>query len=173
VDPKRRPKEAKDPTIRESKGALLEAAQAAIKERRDMPRPLPPGSLPPTGFGRTVFRLTLMMLMAAGALVLASQPSWLAGPKLPVETPAVRAASATLSLVDAMSRVRAYSDVRGKLPARLEDAGVENPGIIYRVVDNTNFEVSVAAGDSIVSLRSTDSLRPRLVDALLTLQRRA
>jgi len=112
-------------------------------------------------------------MIAAGALVLASQPAWLAGPRLPVETPAVRAASATLSLVDAMSRVRAYSDLRGRLPARLEEVGVENRGIIYRVVDTNHFEVSVAAGDSIVSLRSTDSLRPRLVDALLALQRRA
>jgi hypothetical protein len=76
-------------------------------------------------------------------------------------------------LVDALSRVKAYADLQGKLPDRLDQVGVENSAIQYRVVDGVHFEVSVAAGDSIVSLRSTDSLKARLVGALLALQRRA
>jgi hypothetical protein len=170
VDPKRRPP---DPTPRESKGALLEAAQAAIKERRDQPPQRPLGAPPEAGVGRAIFRWILVMMIAAGTLIVASRPTWLSGPRLPVESAAVKAASATLSLVDAMSRVKAYSEVRGRLPARLEEAGVVNREITYRVMEGQQFEVSVAAGDSVVSLRSTDSLRAKLVDAIIVLQRRA
>lgn len=172
MDPKRRPKDPKDPTIRESKGALLEAAKVAIKEQRDLPRPRPPGS-PAQQADRSILRWTMAMLIAAGVLIVVSQPTWLAGPKLPVESPTVRAASATLSLVDAISRVKAFSDLRGRLPTRLEEVGVENREIQYRIVEGLQFEVSVATGDSVVSLRSTDSLKARLIDAILALQRRA
>jgi len=122
---------------------------------------------------RRVLRGTLALLTASGALIVMSKPQWLAGPKLPAETPAVQAASATLSLVDAISRVRAFTDLRGRLPAALKEAGVDNPEINFRVVEGLTFEVSIATGDSVVSLRSTDALKPRIVDAIMALQRRA
>lgn len=169
MDPKH---QAQTPSIRQSKEALLEAAQAAITDQRDRPV-IGLGRRPPSGPGRQIFRLTLSLLIAAGTLILLARPSWLAGPGLPEESSAVRAASATLSLVDAMSKVKAFSELRGRLPSRLQEVGVSDREIRYRVVEGTTFEISVAAGDSVVSLRSTDSLKPRIIDAILALQRRA
>jgi hypothetical protein len=158
-----------EPTLRQRKSALLEAAQAAIADQRAKQGVREP----PEDSGRGhALRVALGLLLLAGSTLLIMRPSWLAGPRLPTETPAVRAASATLALVEAVSQIRAYRQIRGVLPRSLGEAGVENPAIGYRVRGGTEFEVHLRAGDSTVVVSSTDSLKPRVVTAILTLQRR-
>src|SRR5262245_29982016 len=90
-----------EPTIRESKSKLLEAAQAAIADQRakavDAARAQAARSR-----GRNAFRVTLGLLSIGGSAVLAARPAWLVGAKLPSETAEVKSASVTLSLVEAM-----------------------------------------------------------------------
>lgn len=161
----RRPIEPRTP--RESKSALLEAAQAAVAAKQvpvDAPREGSPR--------RTATRIALGLALLVGSGLLLSRPAWLAGPALPQETLAIRAASATLALVDAVSRVSAFQAARGVLPATLQDAGVANPDIDYRRLAGDHFEVRMLAGDSTVVMRSSDSLKPAVVRAILTLQQR-
>jgi hypothetical protein len=117
--------------------------------------------------------MALSVLILVGLGILIGQPTWLAGPGLPEEPRAVQAASATLALVEAMSRVSAFREVRGSLPSSLVEAGVLNPEIRYERMDGQEFRVALAAGDSMVVLRSTDSLRTVVEHAILTLQRRS
>jgi hypothetical protein len=167
MDPTKRP----DPSLRQSKTALLEAAQAAIADRKTKA-----GTGPPPGFkpqrSRTPFRSVLVLFMAVGTGVLVAQPSWLVGPRLPKETEAVQAASATLALVEAVSHVKAFAAATGRLPTRLTDAGVSNQAITFRPLAGEEFEVSLQAGDRLIALRSTDSLKAIVVNAIVTLQRR-
>jgi|GEM_PF-6840073 len=111
--------------------------------------------------------------MVTGAGLLAARPAWLAGPTMPVESPEIRTASATLSLVDAISKIESHLMAQGRLPSRLTDIGVPNTGIRYRVLDSTAFEVSLATPDTTVVLRSTDSIRVKTIDAIRVLQGRA
>lgn len=166
------PKKPRDPSLRQSKEALLEAAQAAIKDQRNRP---PAGLRPPPtpGVGRQVFRGVLVVLIAAGAVMVAVRPPWLSGPSMPAETPTIRAASATLSLVDAISKVEAHFTAKGTLPARLTDVGVPNSGIRYKILDTSAFEVSLATPDTTIVLRSTDGIKARTIDAIRTLQGRS
>lgn len=161
----------RSPSMRESKGALLEAAQAAVADSRSRP-PADHQPIRSSGVGRTVFQVIMVGIIGAGAAILITQPSWLVGAKLAPESRAVQTASATLSLVDAISKVKAFVDLRGRLPSRLDEAGVDNHAVRFKALEGTVFEVSVAAGDSVISIRSTDSLKPRVVDAILALQRR-
>jgi hypothetical protein len=148
----------------------LEAAQAAIAEKRARQGGLPHG--PATAGGRSL-RAILSGLILVGVGVLIAQPTWLAGPGLPDEPRAVRAASATLALVEAVSRVSAFREVRGSLPTSLAEAGILNPDMRYERIGGQDFRVALSAGDSLVVLRSTDSLKPVVVNAILTLQRRS
>lgn len=166
------PNDPPNPSIRQSKEALLEAAQAAIADHKNRP-PVLPGGRKVGGSGRVVFRLVLVGLMVAGASVLSVQPEWLVGPKLPADDAAVQTASATLSLVDVVSKIEAYTTVQGRLPTKLSDVGVRNAAIRYRIVGESAFELSLSAGDTTVALRSTDSLKPRMVEAIRVLQRRS
>jgi hypothetical protein len=166
------PNDPVNPSIRQSKEALLEAAQAAIADHRNRP-PVPPGGQPRGGTGRFLFRLVLVGLIATGAGVLALQPVWLTGPTLAAEDPTIRAASATLSLVDVISKIEAFTTLQGRLPTQLSDVGVQNAAIRYRIIGEAGFEVSFTAGDTTVALRSTDSLKPRMVEAIRVLQGRS
>ena len=161
-----------EPSLRQSKTALLEAAQAAIhdqKARSDAPtRPFLAASP-----GRNVFRGLLVILTLASGTVLIVQPAWLVTPKPAPETPAIQAASATLVLVDAVSRIKSFAEATGRLPARLKEAGVVNPAISLRPIEGTEFEVSLAAAGATMSLKSTDALKPLVAGAIKTLQGRS
>lgn len=159
-----------EPTLRQSKSALLQAAEAAVadqKVRAAEPRRRPPQS---TGRGR---RLVMGLLIVVGGVLLAWRPDWLAGPSLPRETPAVQAASVTMSLAQAVSSIKAYQATHGRLPATAQAAGVTNPAISYRALANGEFAVSAQGADSLITVRSTDSLQARVVAAIRTLQRRS
>ncbi|MGE0440683.1 MAG: hypothetical protein AB7L66_08020 [Gemmatimonadales bacterium] len=158
------------PTQRESKSALLDAAREAVADRRSQPRPLPPGSRPAES--RTAVRVLLGLVIAAGAGLLAVRPAWLAGPAPRAEAPEIRAASMTLSLVDAISRIKTYRDTAGQLPASAALAGVPDPGVVLTVTGPDSFEVSLGEGPGRQTLRSTDSLRTTVAQAIRTLQTR-
>ena len=165
-------KPAADKSIRQSKEALLEAAQAAVADQKNRPpldRARPPQ---PSGTGRRVFRGSMLVAMVVGAGVLAAQPVWLTGPKLPNEDNAVQAASATLTLVDALSKVQSYLARQGRLPRQLREAGVEHPAVQLRVIADPDFEVSLRMADSTISIRSDEPIKPRMVAAIRVLQRR-
>ncbi|MFN0179485.1 MAG: hypothetical protein ACKVZ0_11860 [Gemmatimonadales bacterium] len=166
------PNDPVNPSIRQSKEALLEAAQAAIADHKNRP-PVPPGGQRRGATSRFLFRLALVGLIATGAGVLALQPEWLTGPTLPTEDPTIQAASATLALVDVVSKIEAYTTVQGRLPTQLSDVGVRNAMIRYRIIGESGFEVSFTAGDTTVAVRSTDSLKSRMVEAIRVLQGRS
>jgi len=159
------------PTLRESKSALLEAAQAAVADQRTKGRarrrPWEAQSK-----ARTAVRSTVGVLTLAGIGLLLLRPSWLAGPTLPPESAQIKAASATLALIDAASHLRAYQSATGQLPERLKDAGVPDLGIRYQRMDSANFLIRLAAGDSTLTLRSTDSIKPLVTQAVQALRGR-
>ncbi len=158
---------ASEPTTRSSKAALLEAAQQATQDRTARPGPpVPPKS------GRTAFRAFLAAVSVTSAAVLLAKPLWLVGPAPPSETPAIKAATATMALVQILSQLQAYQSATGHLPATLGDVGVVDSAITYRPGAAGDFEVLMQAGDSVVSIRTTDSLKTRVVDAIRTLQGR-
>jgi len=160
------------PTPRQSKSALLEAAQAAVADQRGRPIPSGPPAPPEPG-SRTFLRVLLGSLIIAGAVILGLRPSWLTSPPPPPESPAIQTASATLALVEAVSRVNAFQQIRGSLPRTLAEAGVADRSISYRQLTRDTFEVAVPAGDSTLTIRSTEPLKPKVVQAILTLQRRS
>jgi hypothetical protein len=157
------------PTARQSKSALLEAAQEAVAVERSK------GNLPPANptTRQSLARITLGLVLLVGCGLLIARPAWLAGPALPRETLAIRAASATMALVEAVSRVSAYREARGTLPATLGEAGVAHPEVRYRRLAGDHFEVRLELGDSTVVLRSFDPLKPAVTQAMRTLQARS
>ena len=155
------------PTARSSKSALLEAANQAVADNKSRPAPGPR----PTP-RRTGLRSLLAALMVVSGATLVAQPAWLVGPKLPSETPAIRAATATMALVVAVSQLQTYLSANGHPPASLRDVGLADSAIGYRALADGDFELSMRAGDSVVSVRATDSLKTRIVDAIRTLQGR-
>ncbi len=156
-----------EPTTRSSKAALLEAAQEATQDRKA--RPGPPAS---PKSGRTAWRAFLAAVLVIAAAVLLAKPLWLVGPTPPSETPAIKAATATMALVEVVSQLQAYQSANGHLPTTLAEAGLVDSAITYRPGPAGDFEVLMQAGDSVVSIRTTDSLKTRVVDAIRTLQGR-
>lgn len=156
-------------TLRQSKSALLEAAEAAVADRKGKPDRLSTGPVPQA----SRLRPLLVGLLIAGAALLIWRPTWLAGPSLPPETPAVVTASATMALARAISHIKAFNAANGRLPSRLSDAGIQDAAIEYRPLPNGEFTVSRQGGQSMVTLRSTDSLEARVVEAIRILQRRS
>jgi hypothetical protein len=164
-------KAGREPTLRETKTKLLEAAQAAVLDQRT--KALNDRRLSGrVSRSRGAFRMFMGTVLLAGAGVLATKPAWLTGPAMPPETVEVKQASVLLSLVEAMSHVNAYVEVNGKLPPTLREAGVINPAIRYSPDGEVRFSLSLQTADSTVTLSSSDSLLPRVVNALRTLQRR-
>jgi hypothetical protein len=158
------------PTARQSKSALLEAAQEAVAIQHAKGQSRPPA---PPSLRQSAARVTLGLVVLVGCGLLIARPAWLAGPAPPREPLAIRAASATMALVEAVSRVSAYREARGTLPATLGEAGVAHPEVRYRRLAGDHFEVRLELGDSTVVLRSFDPLKPAVTQAMRTLQARS
>ncbi len=165
---KPRPTSAPDPTARSSKSALLEAAQQAIADQQT--RPARRGPVPARR--RVVLRGLLAVLLTSSGATLLLQPAWLSGPKPKAEAPEIEAATATITLVQLVSRVQAYQEENGHLPDTIRDIPGANPAVTFHAENGGAFELSLKAGDSVVAVRTTDSLQARLVEAIRTLQRR-
>ncbi|HKJ93670.1 MAG TPA: hypothetical protein VJ957_10895 [Longimicrobiales bacterium] len=88
---------------------------------------------------------------AAGATVLAPKP-----------LPAPTAQQAETDLRAAMflqaERIEAYIHDHGQLPARLADAGSATPGVEYRQIDSTAYELVGTNGPATVHFRRGQSL---------------
>ena len=164
LDPKRR---GDDPTIRQSKSALLEATQAAVEARKKAPA----SPIAPTG-SRRRFRM-LLLIAVVGGTVLVAQPHWLVGRVPAPETNDIRYASATLVLIEAIGQVRAYATTKGQLPSLPSEAGVTNPAVTLKPLQGGEFELGMQVGDFRIAVRSTDALKPLIVRAVQSLTRRA
>lgn len=145
---------------RDSKSDLLDAARAAIQDRevkaaeaaiaaRMVPRKR---------------RLGILILIGlAGIVLLVLQPMWLVGPKAPPpETPRVAIASVRLALLRQRSQIVNFTKARGRLPADLAEAGAIVPGVQYERTGDGAFRLIAGAGDSVIVLRSSDSMKPFL-----------
>jgi len=154
-------------TARASKSALLEAALEAVADQNSRPsRAVPPAAR------RLVLRGFLVALLAASTGVLVAQPGWLVGRKPPPESPTIQAATATMRLMAVVSRLQAHQAANGQLPMTLAGIGLADSAVSYRTGPEGYFEISTRAGDSVVSVRATDSIRLRMVEAIRTLQGR-
>lgn len=158
-----------EPTLRQSKSALLEAAQAAVEEQKTRTGKAAGGP----GSARAGFRLLLVLVVVLAGAIVVAQPGWFVSSEPPIEPAAIRTASARLALVDAIGRVRSYTTTAGQLPPTPDAAGVTNRDISLKALSGGEFELSLKAGDSLIAVRSTDSLKPLVVEALRALQRRS
>jgi hypothetical protein len=158
-------------TPRDTKSVLYEAALEAVQERaararaRAEQRPRPRRRFPRLAF--------LIAVAVIGGALLLIRPAWLAGPdRLPPESPAVAAASMRVILWRERELVQAFQQRTGRLPASLGEAGSTAVGLEYRQ-DGTGFRLIGRAGDSLITLRSSDSAAAFLGDSFSRLRQRS
>lgn len=158
-------------TPQDTKSVLYEAALEAVQERaaqaraRAEQRPKPKRRFP-------LMALLLAVGMIGGVLLLL-RPTWLAGPDtLPAESPGVAAASMRVVLVRERELVLGFQRRTGRLPSSLAEAGSTAAGLEYRQ-DETGFRLTGRAGDSLITLRSTDSVTAFLGDSFSRLRHRS
>jgi hypothetical protein len=156
------------PTLRDSKSSLYEAALAAVKAREDASaqRPLPKRT-------RIPLLAILLLVAAAAAILLLLRPVWLVGPDAPPpESPGIVAASVRLTLLRERQLVVDYSKQHGHLPGSLNE--VDNPrnDIRFQSTGPDQFVLSGIAGDSLITLHSTDTMSAFLGTTLRALRNR-
>jgi hypothetical protein len=155
------------PPARDSKTDLLEAARAVIKDGHEKARR---ARLQPEERRRVGF---MTVLSVAGLVLVLLQPSWLAGPDaLPPETPAIVEASMRLSMIRELQRVSDFEKHTGRLPTSLAEAGSSVPGLGYEALPEQHFRLFAQAGDSLLVLRSTDSISRFLGNSLREIKNR-
>ena len=156
---------------RDSKSDLLQAAQAAVKDRGEAAVAAAAAANTPAGRKRRLG--TLAVLGVIGAVLLIIQPEWLVGPAAPPpETPAVATASLRLTLLRERDRVFAFQKRFGRLPATLGDAGVLTPGIAFQRAGSAEFTLQARLGDSLLVLSAADSGAAFLGRSLQIIRRR-
>lgn len=158
------------PAERDSKTDLLEAAKAVVKERNEKAEQAAARRMQPEVRKRVG---VLSLLGLAGLLVIVLQPSWLTGPKaIPPETPAIVEASVRLAMLREQQRVVDFLKRTGRLPATLSEAGVTVPGLGYEALPQHEFRLFAQAGDSLLVLRSSDSMTLFLGNSLREIKNR-
>ena len=154
----------------DSKTDLLEAAKAVVKERNEKAEQAAARRMQPE-VRKRVGVLTLVGL--AGLLLIVLQPVWLIGPKaLPPESPAIVEASVRLAMLREQQRVVDFLKRNGRLPATLSEAGVNVPGLGYEALPQQEFRLFAQAGDSLLVLRSSDSMTLFLGNSLREIKNR-
>jgi hypothetical protein len=155
---------------RDTKSVLYEAAVEAVQDRASQAKAK--ASRPARASRRGVRNAFLLLLATAGAVLLVLRPNWLVGPdSVPAETPAIAAASLRIVLVRERDMVFRYQRRTGTLPVRLADAGVHATDLEYRH-EGPAFTLSGQAGDSLITIRSTDSVTTFLGDSFSRLRHR-
>jgi len=159
------------PAARDSKTDLLEAAKAVVKERNEKAEQAAARRMRPE-VRKRVGVLSLLGLI--GLLIVVLQPVWLTGPKaLPPESPAIVEASVRLALLRDQQRVLDFLKRNGRLPATLSEAGgVDLPGLGYEALPQQEFRLFAQAGDSLLVLRSSDSMTHFLGNSLREIKNR-
>jgi hypothetical protein len=161
---------ARSNTPKDTKSVLYEAAVQAVQNRAQAFKTRT-GQASRKKRRRTLMPL-LLLVELVGALLLLIRPTWLAGPtSIPQETPAVAAASLRVVLVRERDLVLRYLRRTGSLPATLEAAGSGDTGLDY-VRQGAEFSVTGHAGDSIITIRSSDSVVAFLGDSFDRLRSR-
>lgn len=157
--------------LRDSKSNLYEAAVAAVKDREVAAAQAPrPDLVRPRRRGGMWFLLGLGLV--GGALLL-WQPVWLTGPDAPPpESPALAAASLRLSLLRERRRVTDFAQQHGRLPSTLSEAGSPLPELEFQPSGRDRFTLSGRVGDSLIVLRSTDSMETFLGGSLRVIKDR-
>ena len=156
-------------TGRDSKTNLLEAARAVVQDRHERASQARPPL--PAGARRRVAALLLVSL--TGLLLVIVRPPWLAGPdSVPTESPAIAEASMKLAMARERDRVLAFLQQNGRLPTNLAEAGSNVPGLGYEVLEGGAFRLYAQGKDSLLVLRSTDSLTLFLGTSLRDLKNR-
>lgn len=154
---------------RDSKSNLYEAALAAVKDRQE-------AAQRPQARPRTRVRwVTLLLLLGLiAAILLLVRPVWLVGPKAPpAESESIVAASFRLTLLRERQRVFDYTKRHGHLPATLVEAGSPRSDIRFQTTGPLAFNLSARAGDSLITLHSSDSLGAFLGESLKAIRNRA
>jgi hypothetical protein len=144
-----------DRPLHDSKTNLLEAAQAALKDREEkaVTAALAARSVPQR---RRIGLLTVIGV--AGLVLLVVQPSWLAGPKsVPPEPPRVAAAALRIAMIRQRQQLFNYANIHRRFPLSLGDAGDSLPGVIYNRRGDSAFTLIGSVGDSMIVLHSGDS----------------
>lgn len=154
----------------DSKTDLLEAARAVVKARHERAEQDGATRMHPEVRQRVGF---LSLLSLLGLLLLLVRPAWLAGPKAPpAESPVIVQASLRLSMLRERQRVADFAKQNGRLPTSLAEAGGTAPGIGYEALPERDFRLFAQAGDSLLVLRSTDSMSHFLGNSLREIKNR-
>lgn len=157
--------------LRDSKSSLFEAAQAAVQDQDE--KNAEEARARDGSKGRGVRIGVQALIGVAGLVVLLLNPDWLTGPKaLPPEPPAIATASLRLSLLRERQRVVDYRRQNGRLPETSSEAGISLAQISYAREGADGFALSGYSGDSVIVLRSSDSLATFLGSSLMTLRSR-
>ncbi len=157
--------------LRDSKSTLYDAALAAVQDQNEKNAEEARARAAAKGRGLRIGVFALIGL--TGLVVLLLSPDWLTGPKaLPPEPPTVAAASLRLSMLRERQRVVDYGRQHGRLPESSSEAGITLAGISYAREGLEGFTLSAQAGDSVIVLRSSDSLSTFLGSSLMRLRAR-
>lgn len=157
--------------IRDTKSSLYEAAVAAVKSREEVQAAR--ALLRPWSQRRRGWHAGLLLIGLTGAVLLLLRPDWLAGPRaIPSEPPAIAAASLRLSLLRERQRVVSFERAHAHLPATLGEAGSDRADLGYQSLGPDAFRLWGSAGDSLITLRSSDSSETFLGASLRLLRHR-
>ena len=155
--------------LRDSKSNLYEAAVAAVRDREEAATRAP--QLVAVPRRRIGFRILVLIALVGGVLLL-WRPDWLEGPTAPpAESPELAAASLRLTLVRERRRVSDFAQRHGRLPTTLGEAGSPLE-LDYQTSGSDRFVISGRAGDSLITLRSTDSVESFLAGSLRIIKNR-
>lgn len=158
------------PSAHDSKTDLLDAARAVVKERKEKSEQIAAARMHPKVRQRVSF---LSLLSLVGVLLLLVRPAWLAGPKAPpAESPTIVEASLRLSMLRERQRVADFAKQNGRLPTSMAEAGSTAPGIGYEALPEQHFRLFAQAGDSLLVLRSSDSMSHFLGNSLREIKNR-
>lgn len=147
------------------KRALLEAAEAAVQESRDRARP---SHGPRRPRGPNPFSIGLALLASVfGIYLMVAQPAWFLTPPPPPDPPAMREASARLTVVREASRIEQVRAETGRVPATLEEAGSGVAGLQYFPSGDGYTLRWVLSGDTL-TWSSRDSVADFLGNSLAT-----
>ena len=155
----------------DTKSVLYEAAVEAVHDRTAQAKKKPVGRKARSS--HQGLRIAVLLLLAlTGAALLVLRPSWLVGPEtLPAESPAIAAASLRVALVRERDMVFRYRRRTGSLPITLGAAGISTPNLDYDH-EGVAFSLSGRAGDSLITIRSADSVTAFLGDSFSRLRHR-
>ncbi len=156
--------------LRDSKTDLLEAAQAAVKDREEKAAELVVAS---SSIPRRRRLGTLAVIGLAGVVLLALQPAWLIGPgAAPPDPPPMAAAGLRVAMVRQRQLLFNYARANGRLPRSLSETGDSLPGVRYTRRSDSTFTLTASAGGSEVVLQSSDTQAVFLGNSLRILKNR-